>query len=120
MRNGPSALQSRLFSILREARWIVFAALAAWLALVLATWSPSDPGWSHSSNAIGLHNRGGLIGAYLSDILLYLFGFSAWWWVVLLLSRVKAGWRRLANQIRARGELEDLARVQWEQGVGGC
>ena len=118
MRNGPSALQSRLFSILREARWIVFAALAAWLALVLATWSPSDPGWSHSSNAIGLHNRGGLIGAYLSDILFYLFGFSAWWWVVLLLSRVKAGWRRLANQIRARGELEDLARVQWEQGVG--
>ena len=96
----------------------MFAGLAAWLALVLATWSPSDPGWSHSSNAVGLHNRGGLIGAYLSDILLYLFGFSAWWWVVLLLSRVKAGWRRLANQIRARGELEDLARVQWEQGVG--
>ena len=96
----------------------MFAALAAWLALVLATWSPSDPGWSHSSNAVSLHNRGGLIGAYLSDILLYLFGFSAWWWVVLLLSRVKAGWRRLANQIRARGELEDLARVQWEQGVG--
>ncbi len=120
MRNGPSALQSRLFSILREARWIVFAALAAWLALVLATWSPSDPGWSHSSHALNLHNRGGLIGAYLADILLYLFGFSAWWWVVLLLSRVKAGWRRLANQIRARGELEDLARVQWEQGVGFC
>ncbi len=118
MRNGPSALQSRLFSILREARWIAFAALAAWLALVLATWSPSDPGWSHSSHALSLYNRGGLIGAYLSDILLYLFGFSAWWWVVLLLSRVKAGWRRLANQIRARGELEDLARVQWEQGVG--
>ena len=118
VRNGPSALQSRLFSILREARWILFAALAAWLALVLATWSPADPGWSHSSYAIGLHNRGGLIGAYLSDILLYLFGFSAWWWVVLLLSRVKAGWRRLANQIRARGEMEDLARVQWEQGVG--
>ena len=118
MRNGPSALQSRLFSILREARWIVFAALAAWLALVLATWSPSDPGWSHSSNTLSLHNRGGLIGAYLSDILLYLFGFSAWWWVVLLLSRVKAGWRRLASQIRARGEMEGLARVQWEQGVG--
>lgn len=118
MRNGPSALQSRLFSILREARWILFAALAAWLALVLASWSPSDPGWSHSSHSLSLHNRGGLIGAYLSDILLYLFGFSAWWWVVLLLSRVKAGWRRLANQIRARGELEDLARVQWEQGVG--
>ena len=118
MRNGPSALQSRLFSILREARWIIFALLAAWLALVLATWSPADPGWSHSSQTQGLLNRGGLIGAYLADILLYLFGFSAWWWVVLLLSRVKVGYRRLANQIRARGGMEDLVRVQWEQGVG--
>lgn len=120
MRNGPSALQSRLFSILREARWIIFALLAAWLALVLATWSPADPGWSHSSQPRGLINRGGLIGAYLADILLYLFGFSAWWWVVLLLSRVKVGYRRLANQIRARGGMEDLVRVQWEQGVGFC
>ena len=31
-RNGPTALQTRLVSFLREARWILFAALAAWLA----------------------------------------------------------------------------------------
>ena len=113
-------MQTRLLSILREARWIVFAALAAWLTLVLASWDGSDPGWSHSfgRDATELHNRGGLVGAFISDILLYLFGFSAWWLVVLLLHRVRAGYLRLANQIRTRGEPETLARVRWEQGIG--
>jgi len=117
-RNGPSPLQTRLSALLREARWIVFAALAAWLTLVLATWHPADPGWSHSVGPGAVHNRGGVLGAYLSDILLYLFGFSAWWWVVLLLHRVLAGYRRLASHLRSQGQPETLPRVQWEQGVG--
>lgn len=119
-RNGPSALQTRLLSIAREARWILFAALAAWLTLVLATWNAADPAWSHSvgRDAEHLHNRGGVIGAYLADILLYLFGFSAWWWVILLVHRVRAGYLRLAAQLRTRGEPETLARVRWEQGIG--
>jgi DNA segregation ATPase FtsK/SpoIIIE, S-DNA-T family len=119
-RNGPSALQMRLLSIAREARWIVFAALAAWLTLVLATWNAADPAWSHSvgRDAEQLHNRGGVMGAYFADILLYLFGFSAWWWVILLVHRVRAGYLRLAAQLRTRGEPETLARVRWEQGIG--
>ena len=39
VRNGPSPLQTRVSGLLREARWIFFAALASWLALVLATWT---------------------------------------------------------------------------------
>ncbi|HWU82705.1 MAG TPA: DNA translocase FtsK 4TM domain-containing protein, partial [Methylophilaceae bacterium] len=40
--------------------------------------------WSHSaSDSTLIHNAGGAVGAWLSDILLYLFGFSAWWCVVL-------------------------------------
>ncbi|VFR54917.1 Cell division protein FtsK [plant metagenome] len=117
-RNGPSPLQARLSSLLREARWILFAALAVWLTLVLATWHPQDPGWSHSVPDAPLHNQGGVFGAHLSDILLYLFGFSAWWWVILLLHRVRAGYRRLATQLRTRGQPETLPRVHWEQGVG--
>ncbi|MFA4913947.1 MAG: DNA translocase FtsK [Comamonadaceae bacterium] len=120
-RNGPSPLQQRLSALLREARWILFAALAAWLALVLATWHPGDPGWSHSTSNGMLHNRGGTLGAYLADVLLYLFGFSAWWWVILLLHRVYAGYRRLAVHLRvpsSKKEPEILPRVHWEQGVG--
>jgi S-DNA-T family DNA segregation ATPase FtsK/SpoIIIE len=119
-RNGPSALQTRISALLREARWILFAAMAAWLTLVLATWNAADPGWSHSVPAGMVHNKGGTLGAYLADILLYLFGFSAWWWVVLLLHRVRAGYRRLAGHLRtsSTGAPEPLPRVRWEQGVG--
>ncbi|MDQ2139489.1 DNA translocase FtsK 4TM domain-containing protein [Alcaligenaceae bacterium A4P071] len=119
-RNGPTPLQTRLSSLMREARWILFAALAVWLALVLATWSEHDPGWSHSVAGDTIYNRGGTIGAYLSDILFYLFGFSAWWWVVLLLHRVRAGYRRLASHLKVTNgrEPEPLARVHWEQGIG--
>ncbi|ALM86535.1 cell division protein FtsK [Bordetella sp. N] len=118
-RNGPSPLQTRLTSLLREARWILFAAMAAWLTLVLATWNSVDPGWSHSVPAGVVHNKGGTLGAYLSDILLYLFGYSAWWWVILLLHRVRAGYRRLASHLRVTGNGDtELPRVHWEQGLG--
>ncbi|PWF25171.1 DNA translocase FtsK [Corticimicrobacter populi] len=118
-RNGPSPLQSKLSNLLREARWIVFAALACWLALVLFTWNAADPGWSHSVQSASIHNRGGAFGAWLSDILLYLFGLSAWWWVVLLLHRVYAGYRRLASHWwKEPGQPEVLPRVRWEQAVG--
>ncbi|OWT72862.1 MULTISPECIES: DNA translocase FtsK [unclassified Achromobacter] len=118
-RNGPSPLQTRLSSLLREARWILFAAMAAWLTLVLVTWNSADPGWSHSVPAGVIHNKGGTLGAYLSDILLYLFGYSAWWWVILLLHRVRAGYRRLASHLRVTGNGDtELPRVHWEQGLG--
>ena len=117
VRNGPSPLQLRVLSFLREARWVLFALLAAWLALVLATWSPADPGWSHSATHSMLSNRGGILGAYTADILYYLLGFSAWWLVVLLLHRVYAGYRRLVQHFRD-SDSQALDRVRWEQGVG--
>jgi S-DNA-T family DNA segregation ATPase FtsK/SpoIIIE len=35
-----------------------------------------------TENAV-IQNSGGNVGAWLSDMMLYLFGFSAWWWAVL-------------------------------------
>lgn len=114
----PTVLPSRLSALVREARWILFAALAAWLGLVLASYHPADPGWSHATDAVVIHNHGGRLGAWMSDMLLYLFGLSAWWWVVLLLHRVRAGYQRLAELIRHQGQAEVLPRVHWEQAVG--
>lgn len=118
VRNGPSPLQLKLLSFLREARWVLFALLAAWLAMVLVTWTPSDPAWSHASNTDVLHNKGGILGAYSADILLYLFGFSAWLLVVGLLHRVRAGWRRLMQHVTQDPSGDGLERVRWEQGLG--
>jgi S-DNA-T family DNA segregation ATPase FtsK/SpoIIIE len=117
VRNGPSPLQSRLSGLFREARWIVFAALAAWLGLVLATWDPADPAWSHSVQAATTLNRGGTLGAYISDFLLFLFGYSAWLWVVLLAQRVVLGFYRLTSLLLPNTN-GPLPRVRWEVGVG--
>ncbi|GAA5234872.1 DNA translocase FtsK [Verticiella sediminum] len=118
--NAPpaSGLPSRLSALLREARWLVFATLAAWLGLVLASYHPADPGWSHAAVVERIHNHGGRLGAWMSDMLLYLFGMSAWWWVVLLLHRVRAGYLRLVELLRHPGQPEVLPRVRWEQAVG--
>src|SRR3546814_20754607 len=117
VRNGPSPLQSRLSGLLREARWIVFAALAAWLGLVLATWHPSDPAWSHSVHATTILNKGGTLGAYIADFLLFLFGYSAWLWVVLLAQRVALGFYRLTHLLLPNRE-EPLPPVRGRGGVG--
>ncbi len=119
MRNGPSALQQRLTGLLREARWIIFAALAAWLGLVLATWDPGDPGWSHSVHAGATQNGGGIFGAHIADFLLFLFGLSSWLWVVLLVQRVGVGFYRLTTLLLPNSKGEDpLPRVRWETGIG--
>jgi len=48
-------------------------------------------------------NPGGVVGAYLADLLFYLFGFSAWWCVLFMLQRVWAGYHNLrVNSIFSR------------------
>lgn len=117
VRNGPSALQTRLAGLFREARWLLFAGLAAWLGLVLATWYPTDPGWSHSVQSYGTQNRGGTLGAYMADLLYYLLGYSAWLIVVLLVYHIVIGFYRITSVIWP-GKNDPLPRVKWEVGIG--
>jgi S-DNA-T family DNA segregation ATPase FtsK/SpoIIIE len=70
-------------------------AAAAYLFLIFATFQRSDPGWSHSATAAATRNAGGALGAWLADVLLYLFGLSAYWWVALFLYVVVWGYRRM-------------------------
>ncbi|MCE9640757.1 MAG: DNA translocase FtsK 4TM domain-containing protein, partial [Betaproteobacteria bacterium] len=72
-------------------------ALALYLALILFTFNKADPGWSHSAGVEQIRNSGGRVGAWLSDILLFVFGLSAWWWVVLCGFVVRWSFRRIEN-----------------------
>ena len=85
----------RLFLILRESRWILLTAGALYIALALYGYNPADPAWSHSASGALTGNPGGVLGAYLSDLLFYLFGFSAWWLVLFMLQRVWVEYRNL-------------------------
>ena len=88
-------LPARLASLLRESRWFLLIAVAIYLVIILYGYDRTDSAWSHSANNASTHNPGGIIGAWLADILLYVFGFSAWWWVIFLLHRVHANYRGL-------------------------
>ena len=90
-------LTGKLFMLLREARWLLLVAVAAYIALVLYGYSPADPAWSHSASGAHTKNPGGAMGAYLADLMFYLFGFSAWWWVLFMLQRVWAGYHDLRS-----------------------
>lgn len=119
VRNGPTVWQQRLSSLLREARWVVFLLLAAWLALVLSTWSSSDPAWSHSLHAGTIHNKGGKFGAYVADILYYLFGYGAWLLVGLLVHHLIIGFKRITAIVLPSARIQEpLPRVPWELGIG--
>ena len=74
-------------SLVREAWWLVLVLIGLYLTVILTTYNPEDPSWSHiksqaADQTMFIHNSGGAVGAWVSDMMLYLFGFSAWWWVV--------------------------------------
>ncbi len=94
----PEPLPNRLVQLLTEARWLVLAAVGLYLLLILASYTRSDPGFSFSTAVPRVHNWGGRTGAYISDLLLYVFGLSAWWWGVLLLRTVLNGYRHLSHR----------------------
>ncbi len=88
-------LPAKLANLLREARWLVLASIAGYLLLIFLTFDRADPGWSHSATESATHNAGGRAGAWIADVLLYLFGLSAYWWVALCLVGVAWGYRTL-------------------------
>src|SRR5580765_8096795 len=91
-------LPGRLVRLLYEARWLTLMTLLIYLTLILLTYSSSDPGWSATSTVSHLHNWGGRVGAWLANLMLYIFGMSAWWWCVLLAHSTWRGYRCLSHR----------------------
>ncbi len=88
-------LPERIAALVHEARWLGIAAIGLYLAMILWGYSPVDPGWSRAAVVDQIANPGGRFGAWLADVMLYLFGFSAWWWAVLLFLLVGMGYHRI-------------------------
>ena len=80
---------------MREAGWILLLAAGTYLALILFTYSRSDPGPSFSGTGAPILNKGGAAGAWFADAFYYLFGLSAWWWVGLALFGILRMYRRV-------------------------
>ncbi|MFT4177912.1 MAG: DNA translocase FtsK 4TM domain-containing protein [Thermomonas sp.] len=62
----------------RDLALIAVAPLLLFLLASLVTYSPADPGWSHSGSITApIHNACGRVGAWIADVLLVLTGYVA-------------------------------------------
>ncbi len=75
---------------IKEISFIFVIASALFIALSLLTYNPADPGWTQAVNIAEVHNEGGRAGAYIANILLYLFGYPGY---LLPLVIIFDGWR---------------------------
>jgi len=90
----------------REGLFILITAAAVFLLLSLVSFSPEDPGWSRTAGGDAVRNHGGVVGAWLADVLLYLFGYMAYLFPVMV---AFAGWmvtRVPQTKTRSRGDAE--------------
>ncbi len=91
---SSSPLPPRVVRLLRESGGLALLGVALYLVLIFYGYDRSDPGWSHSGDGPA-RNPGGYAGAWLADLLLYLFGISAWWCVLFVLLLVSWIYHRL-------------------------
>ena len=110
-------LPNRLVRLLSEARWIALAFVFLYFVMILISYNKADPGWSHEALVPRVTNLGGRLGAYLADLMLFIFGFSAWWWCVCFLRLVWKGYRSLTQkylmEAQADPEHEQEGLIRW-------
>ena len=101
-------------------RWrrqaLLIVAGLAWLLflLAMATHHAGDTAFSTSGTGDALRNKVGPVGAGVSDMVLFLFGFSAWWLVPVAL---RAWLAALAGTLRAESPVQHAPRWMFWLGV---
>ena len=63
---------------LLETGLLFFSVFAMFLMLALFSFDAADPGWAQTGYQTPVRNLGGAVGAYVSDLLLNLFGYIAY------------------------------------------
>ena len=95
---------------LREGTLFILSALAAYLLLSLMSYHPQDPGWSHRGPAHLIQNFGGLVGAWFADVFLYLFGYLAYLFPLMV---GFSGWLVFRGRSPSGGIDMNVLSVRW-------
>ncbi len=114
---GPK-LSPRRVDLVREAFWLLDGLLLIYLVLIFSTYAKTDPGWSYSGANAVVANKGGSLGAWLADLGFYLFGASAWLFVLAAASGVVAGFRRLVHGLEPDESILLQRRGTWVAVLG--
>jgi len=85
-RQQPKAgLSDELKRRLREAGALLLLPLAVYLLVCLFSYDPHDPSWTNAGQLEHARNFGGTVGAYVADLLRWIFGLVAYCFPLLLL-----------------------------------
>src|SRR2546430_2060057 len=106
---AAARLTSAVTRGLYESAIIALGIVALVLLIALLTYSPDDPGFSFTGNSAPVHNRIGVIGAWLADVLFFLFGRPAFLFPLVLAAACWGLQRRLKAQGISR--VNTLARI---------
>ena len=95
---------------LREMFLVLIGTLACFLLLAIGSYSPDDPSFTYTGGNTSIDNLVGVSGAYLADILLFLFGWVAYllpvgliYWALRLLRMREVKPTPLVLGVRASG-----------------
>jgi S-DNA-T family DNA segregation ATPase FtsK/SpoIIIE len=77
-------LSSAVARGLRESAILALGVVALVMLVALATYSPRDPGFSFTGEAVQIQNRIGPFGAWLADVLFFLFGRPAFLFPIMI------------------------------------
>ena len=93
-RTRSPRLSVRIFAFLIVMRWFFIGVAVLFLSVALWGFNKTDISWSRTGTITTIQNPAGFIGAWISDILLYTFGHSAWWLIGLFLIII---WRNIRH-----------------------
>lgn len=96
-----SQLTEQLKRRLREGAMIMLGTVALFLLVSLVTYHTTDPGWSETGLTTQVLNAGGKAGAWFSDLFLYLFGYLAYLFPLLVCYGAWLAWKDERNQLTA-------------------
>ena len=88
------AWQEQLSLRLREGALLGMIALCLYLCMALFTHNVGDPGWTRSSGELAVENAGGRMGAWIADVLLFMLGYLAYLFPLIVAVKVWQMFRR--------------------------
>jgi len=105
-----AVVEEKTFRGLREVALLGFSAGALFFLISLVTFSNEDAGWSHSGAAQTVTNACGVVGAWLSDFTLSIFGLTAYlfpamisWYGYLIYRQGRSAGNKIITALRWTG-----------------
>jgi S-DNA-T family DNA segregation ATPase FtsK/SpoIIIE len=83
---------------LREGVLIIATVISLFIFAALFTYHNSDPSWTNVTSDAKVNNVGGYVGAWVADILFFLFGYIAYLFPSLLIYAAWVNYRKLEEE----------------------